>query len=79
MLDHSVFIPFSMGPANCAGKSLAMLELRAVVSLFIMHFDMEFDDSFDPKTWMKSLKDYFLLESGKLMVKLRVRRRQGPE
>ena len=79
VLDRSAFIPFSMGPANCAGKSLAMLELRAVVSLFIMHFDIEFDDGFDPKTWMDSLKDHFVMESGKLMVKLRVRRRASLE
>ncbi|KAG8219853.1 cytochrome P450 [Butyriboletus roseoflavus] len=79
VLDRSAFIPFSMGPANCAGKPLAMLELRAIVSLLIMHFDIEFEDSFDPKTWMESLKDYFILESGKLMVKLRVRGREGPE
>ncbi|KAF8560403.1 high nitrogen upregulated cytochrome P450 monooxygenase 2 [Imleria badia] len=79
VLDRSAFIPFSMGPANCAGKSLAMLELRAVVSLFIMHFDIEFDDGFDPKTWVDSLKDHFVLESGKLMVKLRARRRASFE
>lgn len=79
VLDRNAFIPFSMGPANCAGKYLAMLELRAVVSLFIMHFDMEFDDNFDPNTWLESLKDYFIMESGRLMVKLRVRKREGLE
>ncbi|KAF8140210.1 high nitrogen upregulated cytochrome P450 monooxygenase 2 [Boletus edulis] len=79
VLDRSAFIPFSMGPANCAGKSLAMLELRAVVSMFIMHFDMEFGDNFDPRVWMESLKDFFVLECGKLMVKLRVRKRKGFE
>lgn len=79
VLDRSAFIPFSMGPANCVGKSLAMLELRTVVSLFIMHFDMELDDGFDPKTWTDSLKDYFILETGKLMVKLRPRRRASLE
>lgn len=68
-----------MGPANCAGKTLAMLELRAIISLFIMHFDMQFDDNFDPKSWMDSLKDCFVLESGKLLVELRVRRREGLE
>lgn len=79
VLDRSAFIPFSMGPANCAGKSLAMLELRAVISLFIMHFDTEFDEGFDPKTWTDSLKDYFVLECGKLLVKLKVRRRECVE
>jgi len=79
ILDRNAFIPFSMGPANCAGKALAMLELRAVMSLFIMHFDMEFDDNFDPKSWLDSLKDYFVMDSGKLMVKLRIRRREGLE
>ncbi|KAF9241320.1 cytochrome P450 [Melanogaster broomeanus] len=28
VLDRSAFIPFSMGPANCVGKPLAMLELE---------------------------------------------------
>ncbi|KIJ68389.1 hypothetical protein HYDPIDRAFT_24675 [Hydnomerulius pinastri MD-312] len=77
ILERSVFIPFSAGPANCAGKPLAMLELRAIVALLFMHFEMEFDDGFDPKTWMDSLKDYFVLEKGKLMVKMRVRERQS--
>ncbi|KAG9314406.1 cytochrome P450 [Chiua virens] len=79
VLDRNAFIPFSMGPANCAGKPLAMVELRAVTSLFVMHFDMEFDDNFDPKTWTESLEDYFVMDSGKLMVKLRVRTRVGLE
>lgn len=74
VLDRSAFVPFSTGPANCAGKPLAMLELRVVVSLLVMHFDMEFGDDFDPKTWIESLNDFFLMEGGKLMVKLRVRR-----
>ncbi|KAF9229338.1 cytochrome P450 [Gyrodon lividus] len=76
ILDRSAFIPFSIGPANCAGKPLATLELRAVLALFIMHFDMEFDDGFDPETWIESLKDHFVLERGRLMVKMRSRERR---
>lgn len=79
VLDRSAFVPFSMGPANCVGKPLAMVELRAVISLLIMHFDIEFDDNFDPTTWIESLKDHYLLESGKLMVKLRIRKRKDFE
>ncbi|KAF8843964.1 cytochrome P450 [Paxillus ammoniavirescens] len=76
VLDRSAFIPFSMGPANCAGKPLATLELRAVVALLVMHFDMEFDDGFDPETWIQSLNDYFVLGKGRLMVKMKARERQ---
>ncbi|KAH7915812.1 cytochrome P450 [Hygrophoropsis aurantiaca] len=73
--DRSAFIPFSFGPANCAGKPLAVLELKSLVSLLVMHFEMSFDDRFDPSSWERNLKDHFVLGKGALMVKLTMRER----
>lgn len=37
------FIPFSFGLRNCAGKSLATLEIKTIVSLLLMKIDYEID------------------------------------
>ncbi|KAH7931071.1 high nitrogen upregulated cytochrome P450 monooxygenase 2 [Leucogyrophana mollusca] len=73
--DRGAFIPFSMGPANCVGKPLAMFELKTIVSLLVMHFEMKFDDGFDPKSWERGLKDHLVLAKGELMVKMVLRER----
>ncbi|KAH7915811.1 cytochrome P450 [Hygrophoropsis aurantiaca] len=73
--DRNAFVPFSYGPANCVGKPLAMLELKTTLTLFTMHFEVTFDDQFDPESWEKNLKDYFTLEKGELMVKIKPRQR----
>ncbi|KAJ7846074.1 hypothetical protein B0H14DRAFT_2584363 [Mycena olivaceomarginata] len=40
--DTSVFILFSLGPANCAGQKFAKREMLMVLSLLFKSFDMEF-------------------------------------
>ncbi|KIJ68401.1 hypothetical protein HYDPIDRAFT_24686 [Hydnomerulius pinastri MD-312] len=77
ILDRAAFIPFSMGPANCAGKPLAMLELRVVVALFVMHLEMEFGEGYDPASWERELKQYIAMKVGQLWTKMRVRERVG--
>ena len=32
--NRNAFIPFSFGPANCVGKNLALMELRAITVSF---------------------------------------------
>ncbi|KAH7915810.1 cytochrome P450 [Hygrophoropsis aurantiaca] len=73
--DRSAFIPFSYGPANCVAKPLAMIELQTAVLLFVMNFDMSFDDGFVPKSWEDNLKDFFSMQKGELMAKLKPRDR----
>ena len=70
----SAFIPFSFGPANCAGKNLAMLEMRCVICALMQKFDMKFgvngNDRDNSETWDEGLNDYFMFQVGKLMVRL---------
>ena len=73
----SAFIPFSYGPANCAGKNLATLEMRTVVSLLMRRFDMRFGDdgseSYNPSRWEEEGEDWFVFKNGMLPVVLNCR------
>ncbi|KAH8113754.1 high nitrogen upregulated cytochrome P450 monooxygenase 2, partial [Phellopilus nigrolimitatus] len=39
--NTAAFIPFSYGPENCAGRNLALTELRMVVALLIQRFEIQ--------------------------------------
>jgi cytochrome P450 len=73
-VNHSAFIPFSSGPANCVGKTLAILELRTVVSLLVRRFDIEFgvdgERRYNPERWELEGEDWFVFKNGKLPVVL---------
>ncbi|KAJ7510436.1 cytochrome P450 [Mycena galericulata] len=66
--DLSAFIPFSFGPANCAGKNLAYQEMRMVICILMTKFDMRFDEGFDVGSWEDDLCDYFIIKKGRLPV-----------
>ena len=72
--DTSAFIPFSLGPMNCAGKNLALLELRAIIATLVRRFEMRLADGFDPQQWEDELHDFFVMEKGKLPVVLTKRK-----
>ena len=73
ILERNAFIPFSIGSANCAGKPLAMMELRLVTCLLVKTFELSFEDDYDPSRWEDELLDRFVLVKGKLPVKLKMR------
>ena len=66
--NTSAFIPFSYGPANCAGKLLAIVEMRMVVALLMQRFEIRFADGYDSLQWETELKDYFVMSNGCLPV-----------
>ena len=70
ILNTAAFIPFSFGPANCAGKNLAYMEMRMVVALVMQRVNLSFDNDYDPSQWEKDLEDFFLVKKGKLPVVL---------
>ena len=72
-MNPAAFIPFSYGPANCAGRTLAIVELRVIVALLMQRFDMELDEGYDPRDWNDKLEDWFIMQTGKLPVMLTVR------
>ncbi|KAK7061078.1 hypothetical protein VNI00_000813 [Paramarasmius palmivorus] len=73
VLEQAAFIPFSTGPMNCVGKSLAQMELRAVIASLVQRFDMSFKDGWDQSKWEGDLEDYFVFSKGQLPVILNPR------
>ncbi|KAF9472668.1 high nitrogen upregulated cytochrome P450 monooxygenase 2 [Pholiota conissans] len=68
VLDLNAFIPFSYGPANCAGKPLAMQELRYITAVLVRQFNIEPETGFDLVSWEEDLKDRLVLAKGPLPV-----------
>ena len=72
--NPSAFFPFSHGAANCAGKHLAMLELRVVISWLFQRFDVEFAaQGVEGDRWEDGLADNYIFHKGKMWVKIRPR------
>ncbi|VDC00540.1 unnamed protein product [Peniophora sp. CBMAI 1063] len=72
--NPAAFFPFSHGAANCAGKHLAMLELRVVITWLFQRFDVEFAaQGIEGDRWEESLKDNYIFHKGKMWVKIRPR------
>ena len=73
ILERNAFIPFSTGSANCAGKPLAMIELRLMTCLIVKTFELSFEDGYDPSRWEEEILDRFVMVKGKLPVILKTR------
>ncbi|KAJ7864746.1 high nitrogen upregulated cytochrome P450 monooxygenase 2 [Mycena olivaceomarginata] len=57
--DTSAFIPFSLGPANCAGQKFARRELFVVLSGLFKAFEVRFAEGFDGTAWPLGMHDFF--------------------
>ncbi|KAJ4469256.1 cytochrome P450 [Lentinula aciculospora] len=73
-LNEEAFIPFSYGPTACAGKSLALMEMRVVLAAILYEFDLAFADKWNPAEWELNLEDFYTLRGGSLPVVLRPRK-----
>jgi cytochrome P450 len=69
VLNKHAFMPFSTGPYMCAGKNLAMMELRSVVGRVISEFDVVLEDGFVPEKYWDGVKDHFTAGPPKQMVR----------
>ena len=69
------FLPFSSGPQNCAGKSLAIMEVRAVLCAMVQGFDVRVAEKpgFDLHNWEKTIQDVYVTNRGSLFVDVQVR------
>ena len=66
--DARAFVPFSLGPWNCVGKNLALLELRCVTTHMMQRLDIRFREGWDPARWEGAMQDRFVIKTGGLPV-----------
>ncbi|CCM05245.1 uncharacterized protein FIBRA_07455 [Fibroporia radiculosa] len=66
VLDTNAFIPFSTGPANCVGRSLALVELRMVLAYLLQAFEFRFAEGYDRRVYEDSLQDFLVTHRGPL-------------
>lgn len=56
------------GPFGCIGKQLALMEIRAVISLLIVRFDVSLAPGEDGTDLLERTKDTFTLRIGDLNI-----------
>ncbi|KAJ2985385.1 hypothetical protein NUW58_g5558 [Xylaria curta] len=72
--DDRGFSPFSLGKFGCLGKSLAMIEMRFVISVLVRRFKVEFQDNDTGEALFTGLKDHFTFAPGNLSLRFRIRK-----
>lgn len=68
---RQVIQPFSVGPRNCIGQSLAWAEMRTILARLFWNFEFEMLDT--SRDWEKQQRVFVLWSKPSLMVRLRVR------
>ena len=88
--NEGAFLPFSYGPMNCAGKNLAMLELRVVVCAIMRRFSVrpvgggarsmsgQERDTFDLDAYDAGYRDFFVTARSPVCVELVMRGAPAP-
>ena len=69
MRNKHAFIPFSTGAYSCAGKALALMEIRSVVARVVAEFDVVLDEGADVKAYWEGVMDHFTAGPPRMMVK----------
>lgn len=75
VLRKDVFVPFSHGAYNCAGKPLAMMQLRMVIAMLIRKFELSFTPGKQKECerYIQDQADCFTLHIHALPLSLKVR------
>ncbi|KAM5537036.1 hypothetical protein V8D89_009365 [Ganoderma adspersum] len=71
--DEAGFMPFSVGPMNCVGKTLAMQEMRTVLCAFLQRFRIKAEEGWDERTYEGNYRDYLTAQRPELPIILEVR------
>ncbi|GAM34617.1 cytochrome P450 [Talaromyces pinophilus] len=61
---RAAFAPFGSGHRQCAGKHLALVQLRLVISSIVQKYILEFPPGFDAESVEKNLKDQVTCRPG---------------
>ncbi|TCD61208.1 hypothetical protein EIP91_008776 [Steccherinum ochraceum] len=66
--NMNAYIPFSFGPANCVGKSLALKVVKMALCALLQRANVKFAKGYDPEEWDRKIGDFVVLEVGRLPV-----------
>ncbi|KAF2737787.1 cytochrome P450 [Polyplosphaeria fusca] len=58
-MTKTAFLPFLIGPYTCAGKSLAMMELRSVTARVMAEYDVVLPEDFDATKFFGGIEDHW--------------------
>ncbi|KAL2784625.1 cytochrome P450 [Aspergillus keveii] len=73
--DKNAIAPFSLGPMNCAGKHLALTNIRVTIARLVMHYNLKFAPSkTDPIAgFEQGMYEHFAMQAGPLYLCLEKR------
>jgi cytochrome P450 len=66
--NPAAFFPFSYGPTICAGKNLALMEMRMALCWILQHFRFSRAPGFDYEEWEGKIQDWFVVHHEPLLV-----------
>jgi len=74
--DHNTaaFFPFSYGPANCAGKNLALMEMRVLLCWVIRQFQFSKVPGVSYEEWEGKVREWFIVHQDPLLVNVSPRK-----
>jgi cytochrome P450 len=68
--NTAAFFPFSYGPANCAGKNLALLEMRILLCWVIRRFRFSKAPGVSYEDWEGRIQDWFVVHQDPLFISI---------
>ncbi|KAI0298930.1 high nitrogen upregulated cytochrome P450 monooxygenase 2 [Russula brevipes] len=71
--NTAAFIPFSYGPTICAGKNLALVEMRMVLCWVLRRFRFSKAPGFAYEEWEDGIRDWFVVDQDPLLVTMALR------
>jgi cytochrome P450 len=71
--NPAAFFPFSYGPTICAGKNLALMEMRMVLCWILRHFHLSSAPGVAYEEWEGKIQDWFVVHHEPLLVSVSLR------
>ncbi|OAA70480.1 Cytochrome P450 [Cordyceps fumosorosea ARSEF 2679] len=69
--DNKATVPFSIGPYDCIGKPLSMMNIRVTLARILKRYDLSYaPDRADPQAEFVDMSDHFTLQAGPLYLRL---------
>jgi len=72
--NTAAFFPFSYGPTICAGKNLALMEMRMVLCWILRHFRFSRAPDVVYEEWEAEIQDWFAVHQEPLLVNVSLRK-----